>query len=76
MTYTLLGSSLQVNLIGANAKTTNSNQFLGFIKDLLCKLGFGTNTNDMSVSNLFNQFITNKSLGIRLNLLSICEVSH
>ena len=67
-TYTLLGSSLKVNLICTNTETTNSQQVMSFVQDFLGELCLGTNTNDMNITNLLNKFITNQSLAISFDL--------
>lgn len=67
-TYTLLCSSLQIDLVRADTKTANGHQVLSSIKYLLGKLSLGTDTNDMDITDLFNQFITDKGLSIGLDL--------
>lgn len=68
VTYTLFSSSLQIHLVCANTETTNGHQILSSIQDLLGQLGLGTNTNDVDITDLFNQLITDKGFSIGLDL--------
>jgi hypothetical protein len=68
VTYTLLGSSVEVDLVSANTETTNGNQFLSRIKNLFSQLGLGTDTDNMNILDLFEQLFAIKRLGVGLNL--------
>lgn len=66
---TLLGSVLEIDLIGADAEASNDTELFSSIEDLLGNLGLGTNADAMDITNLLNQLIFRQGLGIGLNLL-------
>jgi hypothetical protein len=47
---TILGSKLEVNLVGTNTEAANDEEVCGLTQDLLSELCLGTDTNDLYVA--------------------------
>lgn len=46
----MLGSIFEINLVCADAETTNNQQVLGFIQNLLVQLCLGADANNMNIT--------------------------
>ena len=64
---TAFASSVEVDLVGADAETTNSDQFLGAIEHFFGQLGTRTDADKVGISDLFLQLGFRQGTGDVLN---------
>jgi hypothetical protein len=59
---------LEIDLVGADAKTANAHQVLGMPQDFFREFSFGADANCLDIPNLLNQFLVPQRCFMEFNL--------